>query len=320
MRNVHVNILQKNIDKDEIRFLGKREESIMHIVAYIVDDCNYNCSYCYNKRPRNHEKLNLNLLSTLIESCIDKFECVYVELIGGEPTLHPQLADFCHKFSNLKNILILIYSNGSQRIELLADLLKHQNVHLVLTLHFSICKDYNLIKKTQFLQNSGFAKQIQLRIMLEHGYEKELFNAYENAKSLCSKCDIRLCLINDNILEYNNAFHETILKSHLLDEYAFISKDNMSFEHVTFTDIYSNPSCVNMVSFKKWLCNAGYNYMYVHYNGNIYQCQACFEKNTGIIGNIASFNIDKQLKKHLCMFMNCINCEISIDKRRIFNA
>ena len=106
--------------------------------------------------------------------------------------------------------------------------------------------------------------------MLEHGYENRLLNVYENASKTCSQCDVRLCLVNDTILEYSKQLHESILKAQLLNEHILISKDNMSFEHVTFTDIYFNPSRINMMSFKKWLCNAGYNYIYVHYNGNIY--------------------------------------------------
>jgi molybdenum cofactor biosynthesis enzyme MoaA len=32
------------------------------IIVNIIDVCNYNCYYCYNKQPRTNIKLNLNKL------------------------------------------------------------------------------------------------------------------------------------------------------------------------------------------------------------------------------------------------------------------
>lgn len=27
------------------------EDTLLYILAYVIDNCNYNCSYCYNKKP-----------------------------------------------------------------------------------------------------------------------------------------------------------------------------------------------------------------------------------------------------------------------------
>ena len=71
---------------------------------------------------------------------LNTFKCIKIELIGGEPTLHPGLLDFCKDTCKYPNISILIYSNGFQNVEYIAKLLNY-GVKVVLTLHYSICND-----------------------------------------------------------------------------------------------------------------------------------------------------------------------------------
>jgi len=30
----------------------ENNKNYIHLKAYIIDNCNYNCYYCYNKKPR----------------------------------------------------------------------------------------------------------------------------------------------------------------------------------------------------------------------------------------------------------------------------
>ena len=62
------------------------------ILAYIADICNYNCTYCYNKKPRSGKFLDLD---ALLDACLAIYQSTHkkikLELIGGEPTMHPKL-------------------------------------------------------------------------------------------------------------------------------------------------------------------------------------------------------------------------------------
>jgi hypothetical protein len=35
------------------------EKNLLYILAYIIDNCNYACSYCYNIKP--YKKINLDI-------------------------------------------------------------------------------------------------------------------------------------------------------------------------------------------------------------------------------------------------------------------
>ena len=287
----------------------------MHIVAYIIDSCNYNCSYCYNKKPRTRQNIDLSSLYSMHMQMLKKFKNIKCELIGGEPTLHPDLLEFCQKTKEFPSISLLIYSNGSKDVAYIAKLLRC-GVDMALTLHYSMDSD-SLLQKVIALSNAGFSKQIQLRIMLEHGYEHQSFSLYDKAKHICSQCDVRLCLIDDTIKSYSQEFHEKIQKSSLLTENTFISRSNSIYEFVSFDSLYIDPDVIDSMSFRNWVCNAGYNYIYVHSNGNIYQCQTYFENRQDYMCNISNFS-NSIFKKHICKMKNCSNCEICIDKQKVF--
>jgi molybdenum cofactor biosynthesis enzyme MoaA len=96
----------------------------IHILIYICDRCNYTCEYCYNARPRTLILMDLNiLLSFLINIKINTRKKIYIEIIGGEPTLHPDLLDFCKKCNTYTNITISVYTNFSQSIDYYIQLL-----------------------------------------------------------------------------------------------------------------------------------------------------------------------------------------------------
>nr|DAF73076.1 MAG TPA: putative 7-cyano-7-deazaguanosine (preQ0) biosynthesis protein QueE, clostridial [Caudoviricetes sp.] len=47
-----------------------------------------------------------------------------VSLIGGEPTLHPKMVDFCKKILSLKKTSVEILTNFSQPLDYYLDLLE----------------------------------------------------------------------------------------------------------------------------------------------------------------------------------------------------
>ena len=68
----------------------------LDILAYITDACNYNCWYCYRKCNSPMLQLDLSLLQDYISFVIDKTgRSIEAELIGGEPSCHPQIVQFC---------------------------------------------------------------------------------------------------------------------------------------------------------------------------------------------------------------------------------
>lgn len=98
--------------------------------------CNLNCKYCYNKKPRTGKLLDLDELYkfvTFIKESTGKN--IYLELIGGEPTLHPKLCQFCKFISPICN-KIEVFTNLSANANLYSELIKY-NVHIFASWHSS---------------------------------------------------------------------------------------------------------------------------------------------------------------------------------------
>ena len=179
----------------------KDKRDLIFIKAYIIDQCNYDCLYCYNKRPRTDRSLDLNKLERFLDFAYNvTHRNIFLELIGGEPTLHKNLIDFCnviHKKSYIH--CIYIYSNFSVNIETYIELLQMKNIHLDLTWH-SIKNDrmhkefYS--KAKQLLDIMSFYQDIKnniaFNIMLEHNNIKYVMIIYKMLKNITPFVDLSM--------------------------------------------------------------------------------------------------------------------------------
>ncbi len=97
----------------------------------VTDDCNFNCSYCFehgyfNKNYFSKVDLFIKRINELLESDFFKknYDMIGIGFWGGEPTLNAKLIkDIVSVYENNDLIKFFIYSNGS-KIEPLIDLLE----------------------------------------------------------------------------------------------------------------------------------------------------------------------------------------------------
>lgn len=91
----------------------------------LVDYCNLSCSLCVrgcdildSKIPR--KTMGLNDVKRFIDETKDiNFRWKTIKLVGGEPTLHPQLFDILNMFTEFKkicNFSLHLYTNGTTEI------------------------------------------------------------------------------------------------------------------------------------------------------------------------------------------------------------
>lgn len=82
--------------------------------------CNFRCGYCENNRDamkwkRFDERSDMNVdfdaLFRFIQNL--KTDRLTVLLNGGEPTLHPGLANFCEKTGRVENLTVMLCTNMS---------------------------------------------------------------------------------------------------------------------------------------------------------------------------------------------------------------
>jgi len=100
----------------------------IELYIYPFFTCNYRCKYCYLEEEdlKSKEKLNLNCLSSLLNTLTDISNNIKISILGGEPTLDVDyLRDLLKTINNYQLAIkeIKISTNGSiidkKRIELL---------------------------------------------------------------------------------------------------------------------------------------------------------------------------------------------------------
>lgn len=306
------------------------EKNLLYILAYIIDNCNYACSYCYNHKPYTMVQLDLNYLYNYIVFVKEQYPTKFIqlEIIGGEPTLHPNLLAFCEKTKLFDNLVIKIFTNLSATLKTYKSLLDNKNVILIASWHSlqsDMINSHFLTIATELLQTNK--NQIEVRIMYE------IFNS-DNAIAVAEKLlpyanneMFDLSFIFDNVAQANtkvkyskeqitlfNDFHNKHQvrsnRKEFIIQYTDYTRDIM-----TFTDMFCNKD----YSFKHWLCNAGKNSLFIDYDGLTYPCvEYSYDKNNKIFNlyNNVSYN-DYKFRPILCKLDYC-TCDWDIKKQKIF--
>lgn len=293
------------------------------LLVYIIDSCNYNCEYCYNDFPRTNIKLDLNKLYVFIKDIlIDTYkkDYIWLELIGGEPTLHPDLLDFCQKISKLNNIYTTIYTNFSKEVDFYNTLLDiDSRISLILSWHSSnkTFKDkLNLIPK-KYIQNN-----ITVSVIYEHNnisgalnifdYVKNTYNDIKELAFPLIEDNKRYCSLkytDDNIIEYNKRLQFVKDKTNI--KLVFNDKSSEIVNQHYFITNEENKI------FTRWLCYAGTDFCFIYFNGDICPCDGY--KNKIKLGNLYSSNISKIKfnKKIFCEVKYC-PCVFDVRKKLVF--
>ena len=146
-------------------------------LIYFADICNYACDYCYNRKPYSNKFIDVNkLILFLTNLSQNNTKKIAIELIGGEPTLHPKLFYFLDNIKNISIVDICIFTNFSKSIEYYETLIVKYNARILATWHSTLMDMHNLsfvnkifnIKKEIFdLQSCNKLKNLFIRIMAE---------------------------------------------------------------------------------------------------------------------------------------------------------
>lgn len=308
-----------------------KNTNMLNIFVYTTGVCNYSCRYCSFAKYKNNQFLNLNDLKTfIIELYKIKKQNIYIELIGGEPTLDNKLLDFSNNLAYYyPYITIGIYTNFSQNFELYNSLAKN-HVNLTLTWHSTKTDKQNniFIKKLLNFNYKYFKQNVEVHVMYENDNILNSIYAYNKILKINSY-STELCLLDRNfktnqIYFLNNEFYSNkqltqytniINKQKITNDRKFfkILYDNNHIEYLSLSEIYNKPEFYN---FKNWYCEAGKSYLYIDITGNIYPCFQYFNRHTNIIGNIYNINNIK-FKSVICPFESC-PCVWETYKKQIF--
>lgn len=142
-------------------------EGIM-IEMHLVDHCNLNCVSCNHfsplAKPWFITKESLQNSLTLVKENIPNVKNLI--LLGGEPTLHPELLELCKIARNImpKDVEICVMSNGKNLTQVLQDAEQYKN----LKVYFSICDYPTHTNKSQVQEaiDKGIASYVNTRLLM----------------------------------------------------------------------------------------------------------------------------------------------------------
>jgi len=173
----------------------------------IIDKCNYNCAYCSTKNYRKNKNnyLNLNKLTTFIKNTKHlQNKKIIIQLLGGEPTLHPDLKKF---IKENPNYIINIYTNFSESINYYNDLLNFKNFELTISYHFNNTNNtvYNFFNKYIKLHNF---KNIFNIVLFEHKYINQNINLFKLFLDFYQKNNISMHNLDISLIDNSNSYNE----------------------------------------------------------------------------------------------------------------
>jgi len=106
-----------------IKIISNQKKNHIKISYSPTDVCNYTCNYCFpgsNAGKYPYPK-NLNLIVDNFSHLFDYYkhngyETIELQILGGEPTLWPELDEFIIRLKNKHNFIASVQSNGSRTI------------------------------------------------------------------------------------------------------------------------------------------------------------------------------------------------------------
>lgn len=116
---------------NNIKFTGEKNFKLLELWWSLLHTCNYRCDYCYaydlitsKQSTEYYNKVWEHVLTRLEMNTIPGFK---LEILGGEPALHPHFLDILSRLSKNKKMLECIwYTNFSKPVDFYKQAGEHQ--------------------------------------------------------------------------------------------------------------------------------------------------------------------------------------------------
>jgi organic radical activating enzyme len=237
-----------------------------YITWECTTECNYACSYCW---PTCHDGKyrwpDVDKTNKLIEyvKTFSEGKTVILDIMGGEPTLWPDLERFCHSVGNYS--LITFSSNGSRTARWWQNFTAPIN-HLLFSFH---PENGSIEHFLEMLQEVHTRYRTTVYILYHPKFKDICLNAFNTLTNSKLKISVKMKRIitedRFNSIEDVEILSMTYFNCDIKSKY--VSMD-------MFVDnILVNPNELitnDKHSFTGWSCNIGQNYRYIKADGTIY--------------------------------------------------
>lgn len=199
-RHVPMSILFKKTKDTYKMSFCKIQHSIypntLNIFVYTANICNYKCKYCtFSNYNSSTSFLDLLLLKNFIISLYNiRKQDIYIEFIGGEPTLDKNILNFSDDIAKFyPNIRLGIYTNFSQDINLYKKLAENK-VNMTITWHSlnNMYHNKNFITKLSKLPEKIYNSYVDVHVMYEVDAIDESIFMFNILKQKYASTELRL--------------------------------------------------------------------------------------------------------------------------------
>lgn len=257
----------------------------------LTSTCNYSCWYCPDYLHNGKYKWpDLNKSLEFFNNICNQKELVYMTMVGGEPTLWPELVEFLkNKPTNLK---VEIATNGSRTLNWWSKNAQYLEM-VVISFHpntadpdhvFNVCKllcEKNVskvfvwilaVKEKAHVCDTLFNRLKDSDLPVDV-VTKPLYNIFGVNKEQQIAANNEDFYVK-NILTNNKFFRGLFNTSSVKPTKAYL--DGVQFD-------YLMASVNNLNDFKGWTCTAGINRLFIHKDGSINRGSCGVG---GVVGNI----------------------------------
>jgi len=242
------------------------------IEYHVTNNCNMNCSYCFAKNVRCNDKIDmkdsLDFTYKFIKSDYYKwrnFTNTELVLIGGEPTIVPDVCEDAAKFAYDNNCSVTIYTNGLE-IDSIIEIFKP----IISKTQFSISYDGKVTSNGHTHQDKVIENVYRLN---DAGY----------------KVGLKPCIGWDDVNKIATIYDEfNLIQNHLKNKLFFKPSFNYINPTITMNEvenileiikpqieyILSYPNGINSEFHTNYRrdCGSGKNMISIDVDGTIYPC------------------------------------------------
>jgi MoaA/NifB/PqqE/SkfB family radical SAM enzyme len=255
------------------------------VTLFMHNVCNYKCSYCndYHRDGTYRWSDNWEPYINLIDRLKERNRYLYIEVLGGEPTMWPKFQDFVDYISDDR--VFVEYATNASRTVRYWEQFKTQRAFVFLSWHHEFADDDHFVKVAEIMQHKA-SVSIPLMIVPENFERAKVL--YDRLKTLDVECTpkfTRTSINGTSYFDYTDEQKQWIQTNHVNRMKPFgidweIPR-NLHFDgkKMKFMDVLSQ----GLHKFKGYSCTAGIKRLMVEPNGNIKRCT----KNVGgSLGNI----------------------------------
>lgn len=232
--------------------------------------CNYKCSYCWPEahdgKHRWPDQEKTEKLIKYIKDFSDN-KTVILDIMGGEPTLWPNLENFCHSVGEYS--LITFSSNGSRSEQWWKKFTAPIN-HLIFSFHPEYADIDHYIS---ILNDLGTRYRTTVFILYHPMYKEKCLLAWNKLTTSNLKISVKMkkiVLYNKKIdFQYTDEDKNILLFSYFNCD---INIKNVNMNMFIDDKIVNTNELIALDkhSFTNWHCQLGTNYRYIKADGSIY--------------------------------------------------